>query len=756
MRSPKVSVIIPIYNVELYLRECLDSVVNQTLKDIEIICVDDGSPDHSAEIAAEYVEKYDNVKLIHKENGGLSSARNAGLDVAQGEYVYFLDSDDYIIPETLEELYSKASANELDVIFFDAVPLFENEEIRKKNISYTNYYTRKKSYPDVYTGQDIFVQMRTNGDFRESVCLQFFRRDLLEKNHLRFLEGLTHEDLLFTFRCVMLAEKAGAVNAYYYYRRVHEDTIMTKPKAMRNVEGYIVSYAEALLFLRNITVQEDAAPIIHAYLYNSLYRNAYNMWYKLDAVERQKPLVHGDIIADQLLFTGRKALDLENHRNRLEKENEELENLKKRLKSENEELTKQLACYKKSRLCRIVLKCNRLAKKVKRIFRYVAEHGVKAAVRKGFHKVTRASARFMSKHTAGRVKKFFDCALKRGYRFALRACCVKLYQKIGGRAPLVSFILPVYNVEEYLPQCLDSLLQQTMPHIEIICVDDGSTDRSLEILKEYAAKDSRLQVLTQKNQYAGAARNLGLSKATGEYVVFLDSDDFFEKDLAKLAYYAAKANKADAVIFDGKRFNNATKQFNEKSYLFYNQYVPKKQPFSVKDCPDRIFQITTPAPWSKMFRRKFVLDTGLQFQTLQNSNDVFFTYSALAMAGRIVTVNRPLVYYRIGMSTNLQTTKQKNPLCFFDAYKALHDKLVELGLLDKVRQSYVNAAVNGFGYNLETIQNPDANQQAVNKLRNGGIEELELLGHDSSYYYNQMRYQQIMQIFDDNTDCPAK
>ena len=98
---PMVSVIIPLYNVEEYLRQCLDSVVCQTLSNIEIICVDDGSPDRSAEIAAEYVEKYPNVKLIRKENGGLSSARNAGLEAAQGDYVFFLDSDDKITQEAL-------------------------------------------------------------------------------------------------------------------------------------------------------------------------------------------------------------------------------------------------------------------------------------------------------------------------------------------------------------------------------------------------------------------------------------------------------------------------------------------------------------------------------------------------------------------------------------------------------------------------------------------------------------------------------
>jgi len=129
----KVSVIVPMYKVEEYLRQCLDSVVCQTLKEIEVICVDDGSPDSSAQIAAEYVAKYSNFKLLRKENGGLSSARNAGIEAASGEYLYFLDSDDYIAPQTLEMLYGKAHPHSLDIVYFNTHLVFDSEEIRNKN-----------------------------------------------------------------------------------------------------------------------------------------------------------------------------------------------------------------------------------------------------------------------------------------------------------------------------------------------------------------------------------------------------------------------------------------------------------------------------------------------------------------------------------------------------------------------------------------------------------------------------------------------
>jgi len=171
---PAVSVIIPVYKVEEYLRECLDSVVNQTLDNIEIICVDDGSPDHSADIVLEYTEKYPNVKLIRKENGGLSSARNAGLDVATGEYVYFLDSDDYIEPDMLLNLLNLAEQNNLEIIYFNTNLVFENNKIRQLNQNYVDYYTRRHDYPGICTGQSMFAQMRSHREFFPSVCLNCF------------------------------------------------------------------------------------------------------------------------------------------------------------------------------------------------------------------------------------------------------------------------------------------------------------------------------------------------------------------------------------------------------------------------------------------------------------------------------------------------------------------------------------------------------------------------------------------------------
>ena len=336
-------------------------------------------------------------------------------------------------------------------------------------------------------------------------------------------------------------------------------------------------------------------------------------------------------------------------------------------------------------------------------------------------------------HTLKRVRRY-------GMLYPLRLLAVKLSMQGKKKLPLVSVVMPVYNVEKYLSQCIDSLLRQKVQNIEIIAVDDGSTDGSLDILKEYAGKDNRVKVFTQKNQYAGTARNFGLTKASGEYVMFLDSDDFFEKEIIRDAYSVAKANRADILLFGARYYEDAAGNYREGKSFVKEHLAPKKQPFCYKDSPKYFYQLTTACPWTKIYRREFVLETGLQFQPLRNSNDVFFVYSSLAMAKRVVTYNKTLVNYRVGMSTNLQATKKKSPFCFYEAFKAWHDKLKELGVLEKVRQSYVSAALEGCLYNLRTVTDPETKELVFDRIRHEIFGELEITGYQESYYYDQKNY----------------
>ena len=741
--EPIVSVIVPLYKVEDYLRECLDSAVRQTLQDIEIICVDDGSPDASADIAQEYVERFSHVRLIRKENGGLSSARNTGMDAARGRYVYFLDSDDYIEPDCLEKLSRLADAENLDIVYFNTELFFESQKVRELNLNYVNYYTRKHDYPGVCTGQTMFTKMRSNREFLPSVCLQMFRRSMIEENHLRFYNGIIHEDNLFSFQCMVLAQRVAYMSDSFYHRRMHGDSIMTSSKSIRNVEGYLVTYAEILAFMHGRPVEEEAFDMLSEFLYTSIWGNGRRIFRDLEISEEEAHLTKGDFCAAHFLDMIKRSSETEFDRSRLKDENARL---RRQIQALQTELASGRAYRKKS-----------LSRKIKGFFRCVKDHGFLYTVKYGFGKVVRALGNFDRRRRTNKLyrlltwlprKVFTICrTLKNhGMTYHFRAWSVKrLLMKQTGD-PFVSVIMPVYNAAEFLEQGLDTLLNQTMRNIEILAVDDGSTDNSVEILNRYAARDPRVRVLTQQNKFAGAARNLGLEHARGEYLIFLDSDDFFARNLCEDAYFAAKVHRADVALFGAKHYHHTTGQYREIKWLLHDELAPKKQPFNYKDCPNDLYRISTPAPWTKIFRRQFVLDKGLRFQAIQNTNDLFFTYCAMAMAERITTLDKPLVYYRIGLQTNLQTTKKKHPFCFYEAYLAWHDKLAELGVLDAVRRSYVNIALSGCLHNLRSNQNPEVKQMVFEKLKNEAFRALEIPGHDQTYYYSRENYQDMLRV----------
>lgn len=309
-------------------------------------------------------------------------------------------------------------------------------------------------------------------------------------------------------------------------------------------------------------------------------------------------------------------------------------------------------------------------------------------------------------------------------------------------SPGVSVVIPCYNAEKYLDMCMESLLNQTLQDVEIICVDDGSTDSTLDKLNHYAQSDTRVRIFSQQNQYAGAARNLGLSKARGQYILFLDADDFFGENMVQDAYAAAVADDADVVIFDAQCFDDATGEIR-KGWFLNTSLVPEKQPFCHEDCPEDFYQITTAVPWTKMFRRQFLQDTKLQFQTLRHTNDFFFVYSALAMAKRIRVLDKVLVNYRIGRKTNLQSTKSKSPFCFYDAYKALHDKLEELGLFGVLHRSYANQVLNGCLYNLRSMNDRISQEDVFEKLRGEIFNALDIPDEDLSFFRIEANYYEM-------------
>lgn len=242
-----VTVIIPVYNGERYIEACLYSVCNQTLREIEIICVNDGSTDSSLSLLQKIAQTDKRIRILEQKNKGLSATRNLGLAAAEGEYVLFLDCDDTLVPDALENLYGTASENRLDTLFFSARVVYETFGVKLTYYrKYNQYYRRTGSYPGVQGGPEMFRMLVENGDYRMSACLQLIRRQFLIENVIDFREGILHEDNLFTFRVILGAERVMVIPGQLYIRLLRKGSIMTGISRVRSSWGYFVCLREMI------------------------------------------------------------------------------------------------------------------------------------------------------------------------------------------------------------------------------------------------------------------------------------------------------------------------------------------------------------------------------------------------------------------------------------------------------------------------------------------------------------------------------
>ncbi len=318
----------------------------------------------------------------------------------------------------------------------------------------------------------------------------------------------------------------------------------------------------------------------------------------------------------------------------------------------------------------------------------------------------------------------------------------------------VSVIMPFHNGEEYLDETMTYLLNQTLTDIEIICVDDGSTDDTVKKLKEYETENSQITVLEQKKANAGVARNFGMSKATGEYLIFLDSDDLFEKKMLEKMYLACKKCDADMCVCNAGDYDMSKKKYiNTPEYLREN-LLPREIPFSKETIGKYILRFTTNKMWNKMVKKEFVDGYNLKFQDIERVNDQYFTIMCLLLAEKITIVKDKLVYYRKGQMENLTATFSSTPLCAYKALLKAKETMDEMKLFDNpdIRCAFDNKVINTMIYSLNIQKTADGFGTLYNTLRNGGFEELGLTLHEKEYYFNSQEYESFKKIMNYSYD----
>lgn len=312
----------------------------------------------------------------------------------------------------------------------------------------------------------------------------------------------------------------------------------------------------------------------------------------------------------------------------------------------------------------------------------------------------------------------------------------------------VSVIVAIYNTDDYLRQCLQSIADQTLRNIEVLCINDGSTDDSLTIAKEFADRDSRFLVFTKQNEGLGgaSARNYGLERAQGEYVSILDSDDFFNPLMLQKAVDKADAVSADLVIFGGCEYDDKHGTSRRVNSILNESLIPQSDVFSRRNFSEKLYQLTQGMAWNKLFRRSFLQKYGLRFQRVKYTDDAYFTFAHMALAERITVLNESLCFYRVNSGSNQSSGIADYPDSAYAPYTALKVSLEEWGLYDMLKRSFINCAAAFIRHCYDSIGRYAPFEYLHDKLRGEIFDELEITRQPKGFFYDQRLYQWVCQV----------
>ena len=574
-KGPLISVIIPTLNAEEHIKQCVDSLLNQTYKNIEIICIDLGSTDHTIPILRYMQEKDSRLTLIEQEKAGISAARNIGLDRAKGKYISFVEAEDYMQWNSYEILVQVAEKNCLDLVIFGGNAIGEVPEWieRKLNTQY-NYYVNESADRVIFEEESA----------RPFLWLHFIRRELFEKGKkIRFDESVEFGgDMLLQFEYIPRAESTMVIVDKLYNYRSERICLLSADLKHGNDEQDAFLMSKIIEYWKETGLLKKREDEFVTWLVREAYR-----YIKSLPLEKQ-------------FSVARQTID--------------------------------------------IIKNNHL--KYYCIDWYEMDH----------------------------LAEIFDIAETTQEGKAAKGKHFKEGSGVKSREPLVSVIVPTYNVDEYIKQCVDSLLDQTYKNIEVICIDDGSTDNTVPILKFMQDKDERLILVQQEHAGVSAARNRGLDAARGKYINFVDSDDFIQWNSYEILVSVAEKNQLDLIIFGGNAVGEAPEWIQKKlntKYKYYEKGTAGKVVFEEESA--------RPFLWLHFIKRELIeRDDKLRFnESMEMGEDQLFQFEYVPRAESVMVLEDKLYNYRIGRNCSLMQLYEKQRMKKFDSHILLISKVIE-------------------------------------------------------------------------------
>ena len=508
-----ISIVIPIYNAEKYLEECLNSIKNQTYKNFEVIMVNDGSKDDSETICMNFLRSDSRFRYKKKENGGVSSARNVGLDNVEGDYITFIDADDWVDENHLEILIDGIIKNNCEVAISSYMQFINTRETYLINI-YSNQEKYLLNYGKMNREKfltELPKLISINNSFNCAVSKLFSRR-LVED--IRFDSNIIYaEDLDFYFKLYLKVNNVIFINAETYIYRQHDES---------TTSGFSQIHAEQEL---------------------SVFKKMY-----------ETALILGIPTVNYV----RKLQTLINFRNDF---------------LENKEL---LAEYK---------------------------------------------------------------------QFLSDAREIQTYPQ-----KLISIIVPIYNIYPYLQLCLESIENQTYPHFEVLLINDGSRDDSKDICQEFINKDKRFRYFEQENLGISSARNTGIVNSNGEFITFIDGDDFVDPNYLEELYHVALKNDSEIVVASYKEFNEDDNNY----YIHVFDY--KEEHFKQNDLiAKRGIEFET--SWGILFHKR--LFENIRFPVGKSIGDYFTNYKLFMESCKASYVHKDFYIHRIRKGSLTQPITEK-------------------------------------------------------------------------------------------------
>lgn len=817
------SIVIAVYNTEKYLVEAIESVINQSFdfKNTQIVLVDDGSTDNSTDICLSYKNKYpNNIYYLRQTNAGQSTARNNGIEIASGKYLNFLDSDDKLDLNALEDVYNLFKKFD-DVIDVVTIPRYNFDAVNGP--MFLNYKYSPTRIVDITEEYD-FPQVAINA--------AFIRKDALTD---RFdPRVIISEDSLLINKTIIKKCRYGVVSTarYMYRKRIEQNSSLDTRKSKKGyfidrMEFYfkelikysISKWGHVLRYIQSVLMY-DIQWFFSDNTHGILTEEELSQFYSL--MKEVLQYIDDDIILSQKFLTP----ILEHHILEIKYGTPKFEivcNSKELLLGYDNKFFDNLTnqnivitdLYNLNNLLyvkgffdtyfkgmQINAYSNNIALDLFEIDGeevYAINHKISnrlhfatileldngdneisfdISIDSHRYPINLKDKSYNYNVTVNKNKLIFNFNKDEFEESELQSDLIKseFYQNIdkfkgdnqkldvfsfeqellGSASPKVSIIISVYNQGNLLNRCLDSVVNQTLKEIEIICIDDGVSDNSLDILDEYAIKDSRFKIIHQKNQGMGTARNNALSQSEGEFILFLDSNDWIEQEMCKKLYAHATQLNSDLVIFDAlwHMENDKTSAY---SYFPNNEFTEnyKSFTFDYQFIKNKLMISDLGTVWSKFYKSSFIKNNNIQFLKHKRYNDIEFHFKTILLAKNISYIPETFYHYNHLCQPSLQTSvhERKDELIWFDVLNEIYNFFTENNLMNELRLGFINYCIY---YSFNKLKNMDLDYQnfflielkSFLKMLNPTKDELDSLITSNITEYNHLTIE-YLQIYND-------